>query len=202
MTLLRPHDLLRVEPASSLFRDAPGWVRAALRTAPWVVIRRGRCGPGRIPVGIRGLERRQRFPTEVSTATVIETLSPPELLGRANALPDLPAAVALHRATEVFAPTELRWGPGGSVGFTLASGVCAITPESDLDLVLTAHRVPLPSLLADVQERLRGLPARVDVQLNLPIGGIAVDELLSGTTQVLLHTADGPKFTDVATLIQ
>lgn len=200
MTQPQPHDLLRVELVSPLFRDAPGWVRASLRAAPWVVVRRDPSTPDRIPVGIRGLERWQRFPAVVSTAAVAETLSPPDLLDSADDLPDLAAAVALRRAAEVFAPTRLRWGPGGSVGFTLASGVCVITPESDLDLVLTAHRVPPWPLLAEVREMLRALPARVDVQLSLPMGGIAVDELLSGTDRVLVRTSDGPVLTDLAAL--
>ena len=196
----RPHDLLRIESGAPLCRGAPAWVRAALRAAPWVVVRRDRCTPDRVPVGIRGAERWQRYPTEVSIATIAETLSPPDLLGRADSLPDLPAAQALHQAVDVLARTELRWGPGGSVGFTLASGVCAITPDSDLDLVLTVQRVPPRRMLAAVHEALRALPARVDVQLDLPMGGIAVEDLLSEADRVLVRTPDGPVLTDFTTL--
>ena len=200
MSLPRPHDLLRIEPVAPLCRDAPAWVGAALRAAPWVVVRRDRCASDRIPVGIRGAERWQRYPTEVGIAMIAETLSPPDLLGRTDNLPDMPAAQALHQAAGVLAPTELRWGPGGSVGFTLASGVCAITPDSDLDLVLTARRMPPRRMLVAVREVLRSLPARVDAQLNLPVGGIAVDDLLSGADRVLVRTADGPVLTDVTAL--
>jgi phosphoribosyl-dephospho-CoA transferase len=175
-------------------------VRAALLAAPWVVVRRDRCAPDRVPVGIRGAERWQRYPVEVGIAMIAEILSPPDLVGRADTLPDMPAARALREAVELLAPTELLWGPGGSVGFTLASGVCAITLDSDLDLVLTAHRVPPRRTLAAVREALRALSARVDVQLDMPIGGIAVDDLLSGADRVLVRTADGPVLTDVAAL--
>jgi phosphoribosyl-dephospho-CoA transferase len=200
VSLPRPHDLLRVESVAPLCRDAPAWVRAALRAAPWVVVRRDRCEPDRVPVGIRGAERCQRYGSEIGMAMIAETLSPPELLGRIDNLPDLPATQALHQAAQLLAPTMLLWGPGGSVGFTLASGVCAITPDSDLDLVFTAHRVPPRRTLAVVREALRTLPARVDVQLDLPVGGIAVDDLLGGADRVLVRTADGPVLTDVTAL--
>jgi phosphoribosyl-dephospho-CoA transferase len=202
-------DLLRIAAVKPLCRDAPAWLAPALRAAPWVVVRRGRCAPDRVPVGIRGAHRRQRHATEISIDMIAETLSPPDLLGRVDTLsdligPDLPAARALRAAqllvSPLLAPTGLRWGPGGSVGFTLATGVCAITANSDLDLVLTAHHMPSRPMLTAVRDALRPLPARVDAQLNLPIGGIAIDDLLSGADRVLVRTADGPVLTHVTAL--
>ena len=89
-------------------------------------------------------------------------------------------------------PTGLRWGPAGSVGFTLATGVSAVTASSDLDLVLTMDDVPRLVMLAELREAFRELPARVDCQLDLPIGGVALDELLGPADRVLVRTADGP----------
>jgi phosphoribosyl-dephospho-CoA transferase len=131
---------------------------------------------------------------------IAEILSPPDLLGRIGHLPDLPAARALRAAGQALEPTGLRWGPGGSVGFTLATGVCAVRADSDLDLVLAARRPPSRPVLVALRDALRALPARVDAQLDLPIGGIAVDDLLSGADRVLVRTADGPVLTDVSTL--
>jgi phosphoribosyl-dephospho-CoA transferase len=191
---------MRLDSVAPLCGAAPDWLRPALRVAPWVVVRRDRCAPDRVPVGIRGTQRWQRHATEIRLDTVAETLSPPDLLSRIDNLPDLPAARALSTAAQALEPTGLRWGPGGSVGFTLATGVCAMTIDSDLDLLLIGHRMPSRRSLVTAREALRALPARVDVQLDLPFGGIAVDELLSGSDRVLVRTPDGPMLADVATL--
>jgi len=170
----------------------PAWVTPALRDAPWVVVRRAWCAPGYLPVGIRGPGRSHRHATLIESSSVAEVLSPADLIDRVDRLPDLPVTDTLRRAAAVLAPTGLRWGPGGSVGFSLATGVFATTPSSDLDLVLTADDVPPLAMLADLRDAFRELPARVDCQLDLPIGGIALDDLFGPTDTVLVRTNDGP----------
>jgi len=192
MSSPRPHDLLRVASVAQLSRAGPAWVTPALAQAPWVVVRRARCAPGYLPVGIRGPSRSHRHATLIEAGAVTEILSPADLAERVDGLPDLPVSEALHRAAALLAPAGLRWGPAGSVGFTLATGVSAVTASSDLDLVLTMDEVPRLVMLAELREAFRELPARVDCQLDLPIGGVALDELLGPADRVLVRTADGP----------
>jgi phosphoribosyl-dephospho-CoA transferase len=192
MTGPRPHDLLHIASVVQLCRMGPTWVTAALRDAPWVVVRRAWCAPGYLPVGIRGASRSHRHATLIERSSVTDVLSPADVVDRVDRLPDLPVKVALRRAAAVLAPTGLRWGPGGSVGFSLATGVFAVTPSSDLDLVLTADDVPPLAMLADLRDAFRDLPARVDCQLDLPIGGIALDDILGPAGEVLVRTNDGP----------
>jgi len=192
MSSPRPHDLLRVGSVAQLCRQGPAWVTPALAEAPWVVVRRARCAPGYLPVGIRGPSRSHRHATVIEAGTVTEVLSPGDLLERVDRLPDLPVTAALHRAAAVLAPAGLQWGPAGSVGFTLATGVSAVTASSDLDLVLTMDEVPQLAMLTELRKAFRELPARVDCQLDLPIGGVALDELLGPADRVLVRTADGP----------
>jgi phosphoribosyl-dephospho-CoA transferase len=59
-------------------------------------------------------------------------------------------------------------------------------------LVLTVDDVPPLALLADLRDAFRELPVRVDCQLDLPIGGIALEDLLGPTDEVLVRTNDGP----------
>lgn len=193
----RPHDLIRVAPTLEV--TGPDWVRPALAAAPWVVVRRATCPPGLVPVGIRGHWRSQRHPTVIDAADILEILSPPELLQRLDQLPDLPAAAALRAAAAIMAPTGLRWGPCGSVGFTLASGVVMMTAESDLDLIVTAERLPPRDVLVALAAALSELPARVDCQLDLPAGGVALGEIVRAE-RVLVRTDNGPVLTTVAEL--
>jgi len=165
----------------------------ALRRAPWVVVRRDATRPGVVPVGVRGTTRNERHPGLIRSEDVVETRSPAELLDRIDRLPDVPAAAALHCAVDVLNPAGVDWGPGGSTGFSLASGVTVVTPDSDLDLVIRLQRLPQPAELGRWYDGLSRLPARVDCQLDLPVGGLALAELVGPSEHVLLRTATGPR---------
>jgi phosphoribosyl-dephospho-CoA transferase len=186
----RPHDLLWI-PADVL-ESAPDWVRGALAQAPVVVVRRARIEGGRIPVGVRGPSRAERFAAFVGPECVLERVRPDELLSRPR-LRDLPALRALDRIAEAWRHLELPWGPTGSTGFELATGVPALTASSDLDLVIDT-RSPLSrreaqALLA-VADR-QDLP--VDVRLETPLGSVALREFATHSNQVLMKTNDGPR---------
>ena len=200
MSSPRPHDLLRIASVAQLCREGPAWLAPALRQAPWVVVRRARCAPGYVPVGVRGSDRSRRHATMLDADMISEVLSPPDLVERVDRLPDVPVTDALRRAAPLLTPTGLRWGPGGSVGFSLATGVSAVKASSDLDLVLTVDDVPPLAMLADLREAFRALPARVDCQLDLPIGGVTLDDLLGPADRVLVRTADGPSLMRVSQL--
>ena len=197
MTAPRAHDLLRIGSITQLCRSGPAWVTPALQRTPWVVIRRARCRRGYLPVGIRGPNRSQRHPALIERNLVRERLAPPDLIDRFDRLPELPVTETLRSAADLLATSGLRWGPGGSVGFTLATGVLAVTPSSDLDLVVIADDLPPIGMLGDLAEALRTLPSRVDCQLDLPVGGVALDELVGGGDQVLVRTDDGPMLRSV-----
>ena len=75
------HDLIRLREPTALTADAPApsWVEPALRRTPWVVVRRGPVRDGRMPVGVRGLTRSQRFAAFVAVAEIADRLSPEDL---------------------------------------------------------------------------------------------------------------------------
>ena len=140
-----PHDLLRVttvEPSEG----SPEWVTEALALAPWVVVRRALAPDGLIPVGVHGARRAQRFACHVRHTAVLERLSPSQLLARTGELstgtPVYRALIAIGPIIETHVGTVV-WGPGGSVGFQLATGIPTIHTDSDLDLV-----VPCPQPLS------------------------------------------------------
>jgi len=105
----------------------------------------------------------------------------------------------MRAVVSILEPTGLSWGPGGSVGFTLASGMVVMTADSDLDIVIFASRLPSRDALGALADALRDLPARVDCQLDLPGGGVALDEIVRAD-RVLVRTNDGPVLTAVAEL--
>src|SRR5215208_4399531 len=86
----------------------------------------------------------------------------------------------LDAVDELFASLGLAWGPTGSVGFELATGLAAAGADSDLDVVI---RAPEPLPLEDAREiagHLKRLPTRVDAQLDTSGGAAALAEYARG----------------------
>jgi phosphoribosyl-dephospho-CoA transferase len=205
------HDLIQLREPTAVTADGqvPPWVEAALRRAPWVVVRRGRIQAGGIPVGLRGLTRAQRFAAWLAAADVAERRSPEELWDTVENRPApglasapeqtraeaVPALTALARVAPLLALRGYRWGPSGSVGFELATGIATATASSDLDVILRpAGRLGTDearALQAELAEA--AAPARIDALLETPRGGVSLADLAAAPTCVLVRTPDGPR---------
>lgn len=195
LTRPRPHDLLRLSsPADIVAKHAPDWVATALRAAPWVVVRRASASVGRVAVGVRGKARAQRFAMQVPDIAITDLLAPEDLTARVASLNrDLPAARALRSLPALLDETALPWGPTGSVGYELATGLPTVNAGSDVDLLLRPARLPTRAKLTDLHAALGRLPARVDCQIETNAGAVALSELVSGAPQLLLRTPTGPR---------
>jgi phosphoribosyl-dephospho-CoA transferase len=189
----RPHDLLRLPGARVLPPDAPPWAAAALSVTPWVVVRRASAPVDRIAVGVRGPSRSERYATSVDPANVCEVVEPEDL---AHSLPragrELAVMGALHTVRRILDDTGLPWGPTGSVGFELATGIPTATTESDLDLLVRISGGSL-SVLAVLHREFRALAVRMDCQIETPSGAVALAELVGGQSDVMVRTAAGPR---------
>lgn len=197
----RVHDLLVLKPGSGVEAEAtnPEWVRAALIQSRFVVARRKAAPPGMIAVGVRGPSRDQRWAGFITNEDVHQVIGPGVLRSQNAhiARRSLPAIEALRYAEERLRPLTLEWGPVGSVGYELATGLSVTRLESDLDLVIYA---PHPVLRDEVRcfwNVLDVAPARIDVHLETPAGGFSLEEYVrDGQDRVLLRMPTGPILTD------
>lgn len=192
-----PHDLLDVATPTALawFGPPPGWVRTSLARAPVVVVRRTHRRDGLLPVGVRGASRDERFAAWVAPPGVVRRIRPEDLaVARAwRGGRRVPQLAALEVVARILEPRGFAWGPVGSAGFELATGIACVGPASDLDLVLRAP-VELPRdeagrLLAS----LGALDVSVDVQLETPRGAVSLAEYASGASRIALRTRSGPR---------
>jgi phosphoribosyl-dephospho-CoA transferase len=174
-------------------------VSASLVRTPWVVVRRARTPAGLIPVGARGRTRGERFAAWLAPDAIAARVTP-EDLAAARGWRHMPRARrvkslrVLDAVDELFASLDLAWGPTGSVGFELATGVVAAGAASDLDVVVRAPE-PWPLERArEIADSLDRLPARVDAQLDASGGAVALSEYARGG-RVLVRTPDGPRLT-------
>lgn len=205
VTLPRPHDLLELEVSSSLspfiVQGAPTWALCTLAQTPWLTVRRGSVSAERIPAGVRGLSRDQRWacslqsfqikrivrPWEIPLARTLQTLSFPFLRPALDALADLHA----HWNTDGYS-----WGPYGSVAFELMTGVECTRKDSDLDLVLDGSRPMSRRTARFLCQGLATQKIRVDVLVETPTCGFWLSEFAYSDdhASILLRTAAGPRF--------
>lgn len=203
----RPHDLLWSRLPGCGWQSAgaqPAWVAALLELGlPWVV-RRGPAPSGMVAVGVRGAARQQRHPGWLDLAQVA-AIATPEMLARARGwrhhprLDALPALTELERLAPwldaISAQHGIQWGITGGVGYELACKQAVLHLDSDLDLLLRCAQ-PLPrGLAAEWQDCLRAATCRIDVQLQVPAGAVALAEW-ARAGRVLLKTQDGPCLVD------
>jgi phosphoribosyl-dephospho-CoA transferase len=202
----RPHDLLWLaDPAALVVQDSlPRWATPAWLAVSPVVVRRSTTNvPSDVPVGLRGGTRSERCAAHVSAERVMRSLTPEAIarhastsaVVRASALPCLRALARISGALDSL---PLAWGVTGSVGFTLASGFDVLRFDSDLDLIVRAPSVADADALRAVAALLPDLEARVDVQVETPLGAFALQEWLRTGGPVLLRTNCGPMLADDA----
>lgn len=108
----------------------------------WVVVRRGGIADGLIPVGVRGQQRHERCAGFTTLGEVMETRCPDQLrmLLAEDSRRGLQAFRTLSYLESHLAGLDVIWGPGGSVGYELASGIPTVGADSDLDFILFAPK--------------------------------------------------------------
>jgi phosphoribosyl-dephospho-CoA transferase len=194
---VRTHDLLEID-ANQLIAahvSAPQWVEESLRQSPLVVVRRGLATACEIPVGIRGAERNQRWASSCHRGIVRSVLTPLQL--RVRAVPISRAdVISAFRAFAIlkdrWKDLDLPWGPGGSVGFELATGRHAVKSESDLDIVLYSERRMTAEEANSLCHRAMDLPAVVDIRVETPVCGFSLIEYARAESKaILLRTPSG-----------
>ncbi len=179
------HDLLQIDRPSLMCTGEPSWVRQALLECPWVVVRRAQAAPGLIAVGVRGNARSERWATFCEERLVRKIVRPEELLFYNS------SSKNVQEMIQRWADLTLPWGPAGSVAFELASGRKVTTEASDLDLVIRAKQRIGIEEARFLLDRTLGLEAKVDVRVETPVCGFALEEyVLANSAKILLRHAD------------
>ncbi|MFP5114930.1 malonate decarboxylase holo-ACP synthase [Bacillaceae bacterium C204] len=193
--VLEPHDILEINSRDLISHSPlPEWAVLSLELAPFVVVRRANAPHGQVAVGIRGKKRNERFAAFLPDNKVIPQIKPEHLTERylwENK--QSPVFSSLTISADLFNKYRFSWGPGGSVGFELASSVQTVTLESDLDIIVRAPE-PLPmNVGVQIVNELKKSPVRIDVQVETPAGAFSLIEYVSDSGHVLLKTIYGPK---------
>ena len=182
-------------------KGCPTWVERSLQEAPFVVVRRANLFDGMIPVGVRGSSRQQRSAAYLAPKSIRNRITPEQLAANQGWLTnarteEIPGFKVLAGIEEKLANLPLAYGPTGSIGFELASGLPTATSTSDLDLLIRApERLPM-QLAKKLITIFSGSPCRVDVQLETPRGAVSLAEYARDQGPMLLKQNGGPVLVD------
>jgi len=193
---LHVHDLilLRTESAVISAEGKPSCPHLNPNQRPWVVVRRGHIADGLIPVGVRGSQRHERWAGFTRLSEVLETRRPDQLR--------LQLAEESRRALQAFRTLsyleshlvglDMSWGPGGSVGYELASGIPAVRDGSDLDFILFAPEKLDRTEAQDLWRMISSAPGKVDALVETPYCAFSLQEFATASPRkILLRASDG-----------
>lgn len=196
---MKPHDLLLisswVELQTNDNEDIPEWVKTSLSISPIVVVRWGTTFGGKIPVGIRGSNKAQRFAAYIMPASVKTHYRPADLTKLGPEYLHLSEAKRTFKGLKLLFDDVLEWGPAGSVGFEMVSGQKVMTLDSDFDIVITPQETMGIDEALILVEKLNKFSMFIDAQVLLHVGTFSLREWAKGRG-VLLKTADNPKLVD------
>lgn len=195
-SLLRTHDLILfvAEPYREVL---PKWADCVDGLA-WAVIRRDRAsGGGVVAAGVRGRRRAERQAVDVNRRDIIRDVSPENLVSLSLTRSTNPG---ICRALDILSSNasswfgQRAWGPSGSVGFELATGLPVITAASDLDMILRASQYLSAEEARSILAVLATLPCQVDCLVETDGGAVALaDWAACRDRDVLFRTSTGPR---------
>ena len=182
---IQAHDLLWGMSPHMLPDNVPDWAIQVLFEQKPVVVRRAITKIHMVAVGIRGEQRNQRFATEMPTQAIVKRVSPESLLAKNLAFfPHLQHK--LQRIYTTMQSFDLPWGYTGSVGYELATGLKTVNQNSDVDLLIRTEQFISKSEAQIILTALEDLGINIDVQLQTPLGGVALKEWARTAGEVLL----------------
>lgn len=187
---LEAHDLLWGMAADCLADDAPLWVKEVLQRGDPVVVRREITPLDQVAVGIRGQFRHQRYAAQMPRSAITKQLKP-EALTHVNTQQFEHLAACLQSISYIMKNFSGCWGYTGSFGFELATGIETVTQQSDIDLLIRAEQPFAKKQAVELLENFQQAGLNVDIQLQLPQGGMALKEWARNSGKVLLKRADG-----------
>ena len=193
---LHVHDLILLGTESAVISTQGGTACPYFNPnqRPWVVVRRGRVSDGLIPMGVRGSQRHERWPGFTRLGEVLGVRRPDQLrlLLAEDSRRALQAFRTLSYLESRLVGLEMIWGPGGSVGYELASGIPAVRSDSDLDFILFAPRKLEIAEAQDLWRMISSAPGKVDALVETPYCGFSLQEFVTAPPRkILLRTSDG-----------
>lgn len=172
------------------------------RRIPAIVSRQAEFREGSLQVGWSSWQRkdgtRLRFPARIPLGDIERVVSPYEVFLREEDWPT-PFASELSAIRALSETCQVRVGLIGAVGMETLTGKPYTHENSDLDLIVCGEEGGDLKRFADGVERIGR--HRVDLELELPCGGVKLKEWLSPQKTVLIKSLWGISIEEKETLL-
>ncbi|PIC77611.1 phosphoribosyl-dephospho-CoA transferase [Sporosarcina sp. P19] len=182
------HDIVYLESNQAIISSGtiPSWVLNEKTANTIAVVRRMKTLDHIVPIGFRGANRSERF----AALTIKDSIQ--KVITAEEATYGVPPNS--HEDTIEYLRDLLKdncWGIGGSIGFTMATGIQACTEYSDVDIILYKERFTALQPLQLLHEKIQMSAHSIDVQVEITnLGACMLNELVTSPT-VLLRTGTG-----------
>lgn len=204
MERLNPHTLVEISGIEKIHagEEIPEWVFSVFEEAAYVIVRRG-SQDGKIPIGIRGYERSQRFAGWINPEDILKTVTPSEALEQLDTVDTVRLEMPAFRMVKKVIPLlkEYEWGIGGSLQFELVTELPMVKQTSDIDIIMQRPATKIDINTAkNLLDKLKSIAGtHTDIQVVYGQNGFSLEEYAQQrSSKIMLKTMDGPQLvTDI-----
>ncbi|MFZ4199268.1 malonate decarboxylase holo-ACP synthase [Lysinibacillus sp. NPDC056220] len=190
------HDILKFTDIHQLndHTAIPAWVTRSIESTSYGVVRRAPIMNQLVPIGLRGNARHERFGTSINQQYILDITTPCSLITRLDFFKNNRFYSLLKEIRYKFDSYKIKWGPTGSVGFELATGIQVTTTTSDLDLLICLEVID-EKLLHEISNLLVSSHITIDAQIEIPgLGAFLLNDYVENKERgFIIRTLYGPQ---------
>lgn len=169
------------------FEQKPYWMLTDEMANRIAVVRRLKVTGKKVAIGFRGNNRSKRFAAFTSVQNIERIIKPVDVL---QFVPPASHEKSIKRLMEILQYFE--WGIGGSIGFSMATGIQVCHEQSDIDVIIYMDSIAEISKLEALKPKLAQCENKLDIQIEIKgLGGVVLDDVLYNET-FIVRTATGP----------
>lgn len=193
--MVNVHDIIRFRDVGTIafHEGVPDWVKARPTSQHYAVVRRMKTTTQTVAIGLRGKGRSERIAGFINKAEIEEIITPRSLVSGMAHYRDSRFRAVLSEVDTIVSPFGYEWGPTGSIGFELATGIPVTTATSDLDMTVYVPSGPDYQVLVQLYEQLEQCSLRIDTQIEFgQMGAALLTDIVKFKSGFLLRTSSGP----------
>jgi|GEM_PF-451237 len=195
---LTVHDLVYLKSMDRIeyFGDYPGWMDEDEMAQGIAVVRRMKVEDGKVAIGFRGDNRSKRFAAITTISNIRRVIRPFDVLAKSYPKTHVRSLNYIEKVLD-----GLKWGIGGSVGFSMGTGINVCHENSDIDIIMYCEKLQELDQLKPILSKLRTSEHRVDVQVEiLGVGAVVLADYLEHAS-FIVRTSTGPVLLEKESLV-
>lgn len=183
------HDIvfLKSNEAVEIFEHKPNWLFIDEMANRIAVVRRMKVAGEKVAIGFRGNNRSKRIAAFTSLQNIERFIRPIDVL---QLQPPASHEKSIKLLKDIL--HHFKWGIGGSVGFSMATGIQVCHEKSDIDVIIYMDSISEVSKLESLVSKLSLCENKLDIQIEIRgLGGIVLEDFFNNE-KFIVRTPTGP----------